>query len=92
MKKGRLSQSVEIIGIGLPCDKCGKEMQRRAHKYLTEKQKSSPYYFSEWDVCVSGCNFMKHYDKYKVYNKNDMSTYMQLKEEEGNLISFIRRF
>jgi ssDNA-binding Zn-finger/Zn-ribbon topoisomerase 1 len=93
MKKGKTKQSIEVIGTGEQCAKCKQVMQRRKHKFLTEKQQNAPYYFSEWDVCVNyKCRMLQHYDKYKVYNNNDMSIYLKSKEEENNLLNLMKTF
>lgn len=93
MKKGKAKQSVSILGQGNRCPKCNEIMQRRGHKYLTEKQQHAPYHFSEWDVCINyKCRHMQHYDEYKVYHNNDMSMYVKLKEEESNLLDLMRTF
>ena len=82
-----------ILGKGEVCKKCGEVMQHRAHEAITEKQLNKPYYYSEWDVCVSkGCRMVQHYDKYKVWNKNDMATILKSKEQEDNLLELMRNF
>lgn len=82
-----------ILGEGEQCKKCRQPMQRRSHEAITEKQLSKPYYYSEWDVCVNkGCRMIQHYDKYKVWNKNDMSTFLKSKEQEENLLELVRNF
>ena len=93
MKRYKTRESVTIIGIGEECPKCRNRMQRRGHKYLTDKQKRQPFYFSEWDVCVTyPCRHLQHYDKYKVYNNNNMAIYSKSKEEESNLLNLMRTF
>ena len=93
MKKGKIRQSVKVLGKGEQCPKCKEIMQRRAHEYLTEKQKNAPYHFSEWDVCINyRCKHMQHYDKYKIYHNNDMSIYLKSKESEEDLLSLMRNF
>lgn len=85
--------SINILGKGEICPKCKNTMQRRGHKYLTDKQKKQPFYFSEWDVCVSyPCRNVQHYEKYKVWNSNDMPMYIKSKEEQSNLLDIMRNF
>lgn len=93
MKKGKIKQSVKVIGLGGICKKCKQVMQRRGHEFLTEKQQQSPYHFSEWDVCINyKCRHLQHYDEFKIYHNNDMNTYIKLKEEECDLLELIRTF
>lgn len=93
MKKGNIKQSIIILGQGKSCPKCKEVMQRRGHKYLTEKQQKAPYHFSEWDVCINyQCRHTQHYDEHKVYHNNDMSIYMKAKEDENNLLELVRNF
>jgi len=61
-------------------------MQTRTHVYLSDKQKSSPYHYSQWDVCRNyPCNHLQHYEKFKVCHNNDMATYLKFEEERDNL-------
>lgn len=93
MKKGKLRQSIKVIGQGEECKKCKQVMQRRAHEYLTDKQQKAPYHFSEWDVCLNyKCNHLQHYDKFKVHHNNDMDIYLKSKEQENNLLELMRTF
>lgn len=93
MKKGKIKQSVKVIGQGGICNRCKQVMQRRSHQYLTDKQQKAPYHFSEWDVCINyKCNNVQHYNQFKVYHNDDISTYMKLKEQENNLLELMRTF
>ena len=62
-----------IIGEGNNCPKCGKPMQRREHKEITQKILNQPYYFSEWDVCRP-CHHIQMYEYKKVFNNKGRFT------------------
>lgn len=49
------------------CPYCKENMQRRSHRFITEKELNKHHYFKEWDYC-SNCKFLKHYDEFKVLN------------------------
>jgi hypothetical protein len=39
--------------VGDRCPRCGQWTQVRAHKEITDKQLSQPFYYSRWFVCVN---------------------------------------
>lgn len=52
----------------MKCPECNQKMERVKDKPLTSKRKKQKYYFTEWDVCRN-CDFVQHYEKFKVFNK-----------------------
>ncbi len=72
------SQSTEI------CPNCNINYTRRTHGQISEKRKRQPYYFSEWDYCKQ-CRRTQTYEKYKVWNRNEMSEFIKGKEEMDSL-------
>jgi hypothetical protein len=44
--------TVIIEGDGPLCRQCGKPMQIREHKYISEKMKRQRYYFTRWFKCM----------------------------------------
>jgi predicted RNA-binding Zn-ribbon protein involved in translation (DUF1610 family) len=55
---GKKKQKAHIIGVGQPCPKCGKNMQRRE-----PKNENLVKYYTEWDYCPS-CSHIQHYNHY----------------------------
>lgn len=91
MKKGQTRQSIQVLGTGEVCRRCKQVTQRRGHRFLTEKQQQAPYHFSEWDVCLNyKCNMIQMYEQYKVWHKNDISTYLKSKEQERQLFEILK--
>lgn len=91
MKLKKLENRVKIIGIIEECPKCGTQMERRKHEEITQKQLRKSFYFSEWDVCQNkDCRMVKHYEHFKVFNKNVMGTYLKEKADFKRQLSFIR--
>ncbi len=71
------------------CPKCGKNtFERRAHKKITDKMRRQPYFFKEWDVCTN-CRFIQHYEEFKVWNNNDMASYIKNAEEIEEQTAFV---
>ena len=67
----------ESIGEGLDCPKCSKPMERREHRFISEKILKQPYYFREWDYCKP-CGHLQHYEDKKIFN----DPYLKEVEEE----------
>lgn len=53
-------------GLNLPCPKCGKIMQTRTHKQITQKLLAQPYYCMYWCYCVP-CRHLQHYENAKIW-------------------------
>lgn len=79
---------VEIIGNGLECPKCKLLMERRRHRFLSDKIKKMTYYYEEWDFCKN-CKHVQHYEKYKKFNNHTESQYAQHLEEMSSLFKNI---
>jgi len=58
-------------------------MQVRIHREITERETDRPYYFRKWHYCPK-CKFLKHFEKYKVFNETDELTEEYLKLCKGN--------
>ena len=73
------------------CTKCHKNtFQRRAHKpEQTRHLNRQPFYFTEWDYCVS-CHLCQLYEKYKVWNNNEAARDLKNLFEEQEKLDFIR--
>lgn len=89
--RNRKKQRIEILSEGNRCVKCQQPMQRRRHREIGDKQLNKAYYFSEWDYCPA-CKHVQHYDKFKVFNKNDkakrVKEYIEFREKTSWLNSF----
>lgn len=91
--KHKLRNSVEVIGYDKQCPKCNQKLQVRTHKYLTEKQKRAPFFYEKWYACINhDCYYQLNLEEDKVFNKNDMATYLKSKEQESNLLDLMRNF
>lgn len=89
--KHKIRDSVNVIGYDKECRKCKQKLQIREHKYLTEKQKSAIFFYKKWYVCVNPkCYFLLNLEEDKVWNKNHMAIYAKSKENEADLLSFIK--
>jgi len=88
-RRQRKIQTHSVLCEGAECPHCHQRMERRKHKEITDKVLKQSYYFSQWDFCKT-CNHVQHYDKYKVYNKNEKGFYSQAKEEERMQVEFLR--
>lgn len=83
-RKGKVRKNVVVLtNESLPCRKCKKPMQRRAHEHILEKQLRKNYYFTEWDYCLT-CHAIYQYEQYKVYNNHDEE--LERQEEHLRLI------
>ncbi len=63
-KNRRIKRSVPD-GIGNPCPKCSKPMERMKHGPTWKLKKDQPYYFRYWDRCRP-CHHIQHYETAKV--------------------------
>lgn len=90
MQQGKkIENQIEVIGHIEIC-KCGKRMERRKHKAITQKQKRKAYYFSEWDYCPKhkgGCGHLQNYDKFRV--NNELGHYLEESERQNEHFKFI---
>jgi hypothetical protein len=80
-RRRRKKGNWKVIGVGKPCPKCGRLMQRRAHKAITPKLLRKTYFYTEWDVCKSPCPNMEFYEKYKVVVTEDLSENWEAAQE-----------
>lgn len=76
---GKSKNHIVINNQGEQCPKCLIRMQRRGHRN-NNTHKNKQYYFSEWDYCTK-CNHVQHYEKYKVFNKENYAYGYSIKEE-----------
>jgi hypothetical protein len=51
-----------VSGIGLPCPKCHKPMQRKRHPEGWKPK--DKWYFEQWDVCTP-CGHVQHYNEFR---------------------------
>lgn len=58
-KKNRFKKYI-VIGQVNTCPKCGKLMERRAHK---EKPRKT-WFYQKWDYCKD-CHHLQHYEEFK---------------------------
>lgn len=57
----------KVIDIGEKCPKCNKEMQRRIHSCLTQKDIKKAHLFAYWDYCLQ-CKRTQLYEKCRMIN------------------------
>lgn len=46
-------QHVVVPGDGDPCPRCGRPMQIREHKSITEKHRRQPFHYTRWFRCMN---------------------------------------
>lgn len=51
------------------CPNCNDEMEVRTHKTYYKNLFKKPYFFRQWEYCAK-CNFVQHFEKFKVYKKD----------------------
>lgn len=91
MKKGQRNL-LKLPGKGKECPRCGEKSEWRAHREITNKELSRPFYYERWYSCQNrDCKttiFMDEEDR--VYTKN-VTRKMREQEERHRQISFFRR-
>jgi len=66
-----------VLGVGPPCPKCSRPMERCQHGPEWQPKPMQPYYFSYWDRCKP-CGHVQHYEAAKVH--------LDVREPEGTLL------
>lgn len=64
-----MKHSVIIGTDGIPCPRCGKPTEIRAHAVIRQRQLSQPYYYSQWYNCAAAdcATTLIMRDEFKVY-------------------------
>lgn len=71
------------------CRHCDELLLEVRHKEIKEKHKKQPFYYERWFKCLK-CKRLYMNEEDKHFNNNEMSEFVQFKEETANLFKSLQ--